>query len=154
MSLQHVLRAQKLGCCFEDEESLARLDDHPLGEVRDVDTGCDMLMVYLLNRLGRIYESGTTDELEYSEEFHMRVVRAYLEAGCDPDEELPARAINAHTPLSFRMAFDEVIEKRFAHEPMTSTSFVEMVLDDYHPDMNPAIHSQLERLASLLGAEA
>jgi len=148
MSLQHVFRAEQLGRCFEEPEKLARLAGQELGSIRADRSGCNLLMVYLLNRWGRLFEPNSSDELEYSADFHFDVIRAYLAAGCDPDDAVAPVKIYLHTPPNFRFNVEESLERITGK--MSSKGFVQFVIDEYPRDANPSIHDQLLGVAKLI----
>ncbi|QDG53247.1 hypothetical protein FIV42_21605 [Persicimonas caeni] len=150
MSLQHVFRAEQLGRCFEDAAKLERIEGEDLGSIR-ADSGCNLLMVYLLNRWGRLYEPRVMDELEYSDDFHHQVVRAYLNAGCDPSEEVDSTSIFDHTPMSFRVHMEEPFE-RPEFEVISAADLMQFLAADFHPELNPSVHEQIVRVAETLGA--
>jgi hypothetical protein len=152
MSLQHVFRAEQLGRCFEDPAKLERLQNQELGDIRAARSGCNLLMVYLLNRWGRLFEPNVMDELEYSNEFHHDVVRAYLDAGCDPRDEVVSKKIFEHTPMSFRVHMEEPLDRRPDLHNISALELMQFLAEDFHPDLNRAVHDQIARVVEELEA--
>jgi hypothetical protein len=142
MSLQDVFKAENLGRRAEDPTALAALAGKDLAEIRS-EAGCNMLLVYLLNRWGRLFEPGQPDTIAGSEDFHAQVVQAYLRAGCCAEEEVAANQLAKHLPPSFR----HVVTLR---GKLSARTFLAFLLRELHPDMYPEPYAQLERLVARL----
>lgn len=147
MSLQHVMRAEKLGSASgRDEKRLQRVLDGPdLGEIRS-EAGCNMLQVYLLRRWGRMF--GDAPALRKTEAFQNDVVDAYIEAGCSVDEAVPSRDFGTYGGP--HVSYGDIA---FSGE-LSALGIVQVLRDQFPEDFDRELHAQLGRLERRLSAHA
>lgn len=145
MSLQHVHRAEKLGRAERDDPAAldAIRSGGDLSEVRS-EAGCNMLLVYLISRWGRLFSPRVPAVIAATEELQSHVVDAYVAAGCAVDEEVAPRGFRQHASADFTRFV------RLPNQKLSALGFVRAMLAQVDSDMFPEPHAQLVRLEARL----
>jgi hypothetical protein len=145
MSLQHVYRAEKLGRAErEDPKALEAIrSGGDLSEVRS-EAGCNMLLVYLISRWGRLFSPGAPNVIAATEALQDAVVDAYVAAGCAVDDAVAPRQFAKHAGADFTRFF------RLPSQKLSALGFVEALLAQIDAAMFPEPHAQLVRLEARL----